>query len=694
MQSIINNISSQFTNRQLNINTKQKGKISEKLSSGYKINRSADNAAGLSISEEMRSQIRGLKQGSRNSDDGISLLQVADGALDEVQDILIRISELSTQSANDTNTVSDRQNIQDEINALCTEINKIGTDTEFNTKKLFNSGYVVDSDYADITDPDIEPDFDESAFLTSIEISGTPTDTSILNYNMRADEIQGITINGTRIPWTNVTTSSGNDLTSVPINQGTYSFEFNGINVAFDVNIDTELSDIASALDGVSFSFNSSRTSNYVTSAVGNDNGSVVTSITKSDYLALFQSGTHNITVDSSNNVSITNNANGESFSARTYRNSETGKNAIICNNLDIALTEQSGSTLQDRLNALNGATFETNGPTYVKGTGYYNQLMFSNSSVVPSERAESRITTSNLSLGLVDSLGYDSHNLYSEHVGDDNITANFKHTGNVPGIELQSTGSGANVYFALDGDSRSLYNSLINTAGTAGTVYNFKFVNGSSNINYSLTLQTDTGNVSQFVDMAFQLNTAHPIDDYSLNMQTVTMFDVTNIRLGDSSRELFTQDGEIKKNGQNLSDLISATNGNKGQWWIQSGSNTKDGFYITIGDMNTKLLGIDTLNVLSHESSGLSIEKASKALNTVSKQRARIGAQQNRLEYAKSIADNSAENLQESESKIRDADISSEMVAFANTSILAEAGQSMLAQANQSTQGVLQLLQ
>ena len=127
---IINhNLSAMNAQRQLNISGIQKTKSSEKLSSGYRINRSADDAAGLTISEKMRSQIRGLDQGSRNVQDGISLLQVADGALNEVHDMLHRMNELSIQAANDTNNIEDREAIQQEIDQLSLEIDRISDTT-------------------------------------------------------------------------------------------------------------------------------------------------------------------------------------------------------------------------------------------------------------------------------------------------------------------------------------------------------------------------------------------------------------------------------------------------------------------------------------------------------------------------------------------------------------------------------------
>jgi flagellin len=137
------NMASANTNRQLGITTKSLSKSTEKLSSGYRINRSADDAAGLAISEKMRSQIRGLDQASTNAQDGISLIQTADGALGQIQSMLQRLDELATKAANDTNQTIDRNAIQDEVNALTSEITRIASTTQFNKKDLFNSSTML-----------------------------------------------------------------------------------------------------------------------------------------------------------------------------------------------------------------------------------------------------------------------------------------------------------------------------------------------------------------------------------------------------------------------------------------------------------------------------------------------------------------------------------------------------------------------
>ena len=133
---INNNLMAMNTHRQLSINTLNGAKSTEKFSSGFRINRAGDDAAGLAISEKMRGQIRGLNQASRNAQDGISLIQTAEGALNETHAILQRMRELAVQASTDTNVATDRTEISKELTALNTEITRIANQTEFNTQKL------------------------------------------------------------------------------------------------------------------------------------------------------------------------------------------------------------------------------------------------------------------------------------------------------------------------------------------------------------------------------------------------------------------------------------------------------------------------------------------------------------------------------------------------------------------------------
>ena len=163
------NLTAMNSNRMLGITQGQQAKASEKLSSGYRINRAGDDAAGLSISEKMRKQINGLDRASTNAQDGISAVQTAEGALTEVHSMLQRMNELAVQAANGTNSTTDRQAIQDEIDQLVDEIDRVATTTKFNETYLLNGKGVA-------------------------EQKGTATDAQTLTLHVGADQYMSNTI--------------------------------------------------------------------------------------------------------------------------------------------------------------------------------------------------------------------------------------------------------------------------------------------------------------------------------------------------------------------------------------------------------------------------------------------------------------------------------------------------------------------
>ena len=141
---INNNISAMNSYRNLTTVNESVDKSMEKLSSGLRINRAGDDAAGLAISEKMRGQVKGLTMATKNSQDGISMIQTAEGALNETHSIIQRMRELAVQSSNDTNTDSDREKIQLEVNQLVEEIDRVGNTTEFNTQVLMDGNFKDD----------------------------------------------------------------------------------------------------------------------------------------------------------------------------------------------------------------------------------------------------------------------------------------------------------------------------------------------------------------------------------------------------------------------------------------------------------------------------------------------------------------------------------------------------------------------
>ena len=191
---INNNLMAMNTYRQLGITNSAAAKSMEKLSSGLRINRAGDDAAGLSISEKMRAQIRGLNQASRNAQDGISMIQTAEGALGETQAILQRMRELAVQAGNDTNNDDDRAAIVDELNELMVEIDRIAETTSFNEKKLLNGSLSTQID--SLSDVKVGAKFGDTGdtgdtvVVTKVDVSGAKAgETFTLSYNQEAGEL-------------------------------------------------------------------------------------------------------------------------------------------------------------------------------------------------------------------------------------------------------------------------------------------------------------------------------------------------------------------------------------------------------------------------------------------------------------------------------------------------------------------------
>ena len=188
---IINhNMNALNAHRNMNVNNTAAGKSMEKLSSGLRINRAGDDAAGLAISEKMRGQIRGLTQASRNASDGISMIQTAEGALNETQNILQRMRELSVQSSNDTNTDADRQSIQKEIEQLTEEVDRIGNNTEFNTQSLLKGDGSTKLEASGIAIPKMEAGADRTTNEAKITIkAGTATGQTTIKLELNGQAV-------------------------------------------------------------------------------------------------------------------------------------------------------------------------------------------------------------------------------------------------------------------------------------------------------------------------------------------------------------------------------------------------------------------------------------------------------------------------------------------------------------------------
>lgn len=232
---IINhNLAAMNTYRQYSINNNAASSSLEKLSSGLRINSAADDAAGLAISEKMRAQIRGLDQASTNAQDGISLIQTAEGALNETESILQRMRELSVQSANDTATDDDRQSIQDEMDQLTSEIDRISNTTQFNTKNLLDGsmGAAVNTAVANVNANGAIEDTGtalsaDSSLLTAL----TDSDGNSLGITAGDTVTVSYVIDGTTVENT-ITVAAGTDLADLGTTDGTADDANTAVSVA------------------------------------------------------------------------------------------------------------------------------------------------------------------------------------------------------------------------------------------------------------------------------------------------------------------------------------------------------------------------------------------------------------------------------------------------------------------------------
>jgi flagellin len=243
------NMQAMNANRQLGITTSGQAKSTEKLSSGYRINRAADDAAGLTISEKMRNQIRGLNKASSNAQDGVSLIQTAEGALNETHSILQRMNELATQAANDTNTTSDRNAIQAEMNQLASEINRIQSTTQFNTQNLLDGSFTGKNlQVGSLSGQKIAISI-TSMSCGKLFATGTTTATSVATASLKVGSTK-ITASQTGV--TKNTKTNNTSFSSVTASITTTSALYDAINVSTFSNAGNAMTFVQAAIEKVS----------------------------------------------------------------------------------------------------------------------------------------------------------------------------------------------------------------------------------------------------------------------------------------------------------------------------------------------------------------------------------------------------------------------------------------------------------
>lgn len=603
------NLRAMNSNRMLGLTSSAQSKSTEKLSSGYKINRAADDAAGLAISEKMRKQIRGLTQASLNAQDGISAVQTAEGALTEVHDMLQRMNELAIKAGNGTMSEDDRQSVQEEIDQLVTEIDRVSETTKFNeTYLLKGSGK------------------NKGADTVSGHVDGKMQDAVITEAK---GNIFAATFNADKTSWLDAGT------------EDTATIEYldeNGDKRTKDVVFKAG-KDAAATAANLADAINKDDVLKHVFKASSNKSGKISveskldgtqTDDTKNAVQSIkFESATTKATADAKRLNGFTEVADQTAATDADYK---------------ALRTAATGESYSISIGGFTGATTAGTVPTLDTGVG--KGVLQDGESITINGKTYT----------------YDK----SKATGEEANT--FKTLDDLNKL-LEADGYKANVVLTATQVDKE-YDDSNNVLSTEKSDY----------LQEILSSKTGTTALGDLAAADFGTDILKGAKHTNDTADTATNYEKVKIELR------ITESGSVEK----ASDVLNFS--------LQVGADTteENKISVDIQSMSAKSLGINKVSVTGEDSTN-----ADKAVNTiadaiaqVSKQRAALGAIQNRLEHTINNLDNVVENTTAAESQIRDTDMATEMVRYSNNNILAQAGQAMLAQSNQANQGVLSLLQ
>ena len=696
MPQIINtNVMSLNSQRQLNKSQAMQNEAMERLSSGLRINSAKDDAAGLAISTGMESQIRGLNQAVRNANDGISMAQTAEGAMDEMTNILQRMRELSIQAANDTNSASNRASIQDEIDQLYSELDRIASVTQFNGVNLLDGS-------AGATNFQIGANTGESI---SFKIDAVTTADLSLNAVTGTGELNGgrietltagttndaVTINGVNISGLAAASANGADDLVVAINastglSGVTATAYNVVEgVAGGSGVISAGGLTISVDGGPAVNIGASGSMAELADNINRDAGGVIASISTSGALVLTNDTGKTITVsgadigntglidDTYQGFVSLNSSNGDAISIAASTagsfadlkimgfNSQTGSDNVTggtVNSASISETDKilingvelgavSGTSAADKAFAINAISAETGVNAQASTTKVYT-ITFA-----------AAATTAGVLL-TTGAAGVDG----LTGAGQAGVTIDIMKINGV-GITALATASSMDEVIAA-----------INNSGVQGIV-------ASATVDGKLELSSVSGN-----DIAL----------------TVTGSDGTS-QSGNAGYGVYDDNA-----GRGVSQSASASDVNRGSLTLVG----QDGKDVTVttaaGAQSSSTAALDKLglsdsggsstaigiglSVTSVRSAENTIERIDDALEKISSIRGKLGAIQNRLSSTISNLANVSQNLSSAKSQIVDADFAAETSKMSKAQILQQAGTAMLAQANASTQNVLSLLQ
>lgn len=646
------NLTALNVNRNLKTVTGRQQKNTEKLSSGYKINRAADDAAGLSISEKMRRQVRGLTQASLNTQDGISFVQSAEGALDEVHSILQRGNELAVQAANDTNTAEDREAIYAEIKQLNYEIDRISRHSQFNEKNIFdcsnasseteNASYLP-GDYSDIIFLDTDyMSYDMQDFAGAIkEAQGAGKTFTQAGLAKFAEQIRD----------TYMPVLLGDIVSALP---DSAKPTVSGLQISLKMYYENNTTLAYVSSNGISFQLGVNL--KFLTENGGNIGMSPDLATTIAHEM------THAIMFDG-----VTNGMLG-AFGADRFpmwfiegTAQAVGGAINYCQELTYNVMPQGDKAIQNWLSKLTDTSDSYN--AYAQG--YIGSMYLGYIA-----GGGGAITAGTIANGL-DKILKDIEDGYS--LGQ--------------AISRQTNGKYGDLADFEDNfakDAVGFTKDLVNAIG-AGTG-SIASPNGLSGTKASLL---QGGNKSNY----FILN-VNQSDHYVNNLGGKN----TYTGGGATTTGGLDKDGnpnpDAKPKWGSSSDAKKGTVQRSGSMFVQVGSESGQHISFSTFKLSANDLGVADVKVDSMQNAGKAIDKYKKAIQCVSTMRSEYGSVQNRLEHTGVNLDNIVENTQSAESAIRDTDIAEAMLEYSVNNILVQAGTSMLTQANQSNQLMLSLLQ
>ncbi len=663
----------------------------EKLSSGYKINRAGDDAAGLAISEKMRAQITGLETAQKNAKDGISLVQTAEGALTEVHDMLNRMVELATMSANGTyDNTTDRAQLQKEMDQLNSEINRIADSANFNGIKLLDGSMDADGRVASTSTI-------FSGLTGGSNVNGTAETTGV------NQGFGGTNANGS-LKLTGV--DLGNTNTSPEVSDSSIRYHKDAAEAgktSFTVDLDGTSYTNATAgtsIEGLIFGLDGGQ--------AATPDGSLTGETLKNNVLFLDKEGKTRVEYDvTADNNGITSEKIAESIMKAINEGGgkvyiQTGDKADGNQTFIEYNVTRDGDKLKFEMSD-DGYNAAAAAATTAEAANKAGNFFQGNFNFAVNYKATADITDTA-------ETAFTNHiNNEHQHPATSNINEGTTPAGTIYAealIRFKNTGDANHNTIAdviKDGAGLQLGDDYYIFAAS-DEVYNGEYADNVHVVDIrdlnNLT-KTDGSEVDD-------LRTA--LDRVSVAAKDNQMFDVQVAKAGDAlvvtERSTYTGNANLTMKDYGLENQIrtfdsatSTTTVTKEAGkalTLQIGDTAEDfnQLKVNIKDIHTDSLGIDKIRIDDQTSAAAAIDVIKAAINKVSDIRGTLGATQNRLDHTINNLSVMTENIQDAESTIRDVDVAEEMMAYTKNNILIQSAQAMLAQANQVPQGVLQLLQ